>query len=144
MNFKFEQISTYPQSVKLALLFLVIAWSAHFLFMHSYFPDLFPLSMIYKQAIVGVLICIFVAMIKRWARMLCIFFNVALVGIYLLFVQLFFSRQSQFYQDGSYLTFVIFCLVCFGASTYYLLTGSSSQFFKTFAGTQSTDGADST
>ena len=135
MALPLENFRSYPSSVKLAVLFLVAGWGVHFLFIHTYFPEIFPLSMIYKQAGVGGLITLFVAMIKRWARMLCIFFNIAMIGIYLIFLQLFFSNQSHYYQNGSYLMFGAVCLVSFGASTYFLVTRECNQFFKTYGRT---------
>ena len=135
MGLQIEKFRTYPQSVKLAVIFLVIGWGVHFLFIHAYFPALFPLSMIYKQAIIGGLICLFVAMIKRWARMLCIFFNIAMIGIYLIFLQLFFSSQSHYYQNARYLLAGAICAASFIASTYFLVTRECNQFFKTYGRT---------
>ena len=132
MGLQLEKFRNYPQPVKLAIIFLVAGWGVHFLFIHAYFPEIFPLSMIYKQAAVGGLICLFVAMIKRWARMLCIFFNIAMIGIYMIFLQLFFSSESHYYQDGSYLLFGAVCMVSFIAATYFLVTRECNQFFKTY------------
>ena len=132
MGLQLEKFRTYPQSVKLAIIFLVAGWGVHFLFIHTYFPEIFPLGMIYKQAGVGGLITLFVAMIKRWARMLCIFFNIAMIGIYLIFLQLFFSSTSHYYQNGSYLLFGAVCMVSFMASTYFLVTRECNQFFKAY------------
>jgi len=132
MGFELVKFGTYPRTVKLAIVFLVAGWAVHFLFIHAYFPEIFPLSMIYKQVGVGALICLFVAMIKRWARMMCIFFNIAMIGIYLIFLQLFFSSQSHYYQDGSYLLVGAVCLGSFAAATYFLVTRECNQFFKTY------------
>ena len=132
MGFQFEKFRAYPRPVKLAAIFLVTGWGVHFLFIHSYFPEIFPFTMIYKQAIIAGLICLFVAMIKRWARMLCIFFNIAMIGIYLLFLQFFFSGQSHYYQDTRYLLLGVVCMASFIAATYFLLTRECNQFFKAY------------
>ena len=131
MGFQFEKFRAYPQTVKLAVIFLVAGWGMHFLFIRSYFPE-FSLSTIYKQVGVGFLICLFVALINRWARMMCIFFNIVLIAYYLWFCSFFFNSQTNYYQDRGYLLFGAVCLGSFIAATYFLLTRECNQFFKAY------------
>ena len=129
MGFEFGQIAGYPRVVKLALITLVAGWALHFLFLYRYFPDLLD----YRQPVVGVLICVFVAMIKRWARMLCIFFNIGVAGIDLFFgVLLFSSSKSAFAGDTVYLLSTLLPAAAFIASAVFLLTGECGRFFKAF------------
>jgi hypothetical protein len=131
MGFQFSQISSYPKKVKLAIMTLIAGWLLHFLFLYRYFPDL----SVYRQLVAGVVICVFVTMIKRWARMLCIFFNIAIAVIYLILGMLFFISKSVFAGNGVYLLLAACCLAAFAVSTFYLLTPECSQFFKAFGRT---------
>lgn len=134
MALQFEKFSAYPRAVKLAIACLVAGWAGHFLFIRSYFPGL-SLSTIYKQVGIGFLICLFVALINRWARMMCIFFNIVLIAYYLWFCSFFFNSQSNYYQHGGYLLFAAACLGSFVAATYFLLTRECNQFFKAYGRT---------
>ncbi len=129
MGFEFSQIGGYPKTVKWAITTLIAGWLLHFLFLYRYFPDLLN----YRQPVVGALICVFVVMIKRWARMLCIFFNIGVAGIDLFFgVLLFSSSKSAFAGDVVFLLSTFLPAAAFIASTVFLLTGECGHFFKTF------------
>jgi cytochrome bd-type quinol oxidase subunit 1 len=72
-------------------------------------------------------------MIKRWARMLCIFFNIGVAGIDLFFgLLLFSSSKSAFAGDTVYLLLAVFPAIAFIASTVFLLSSECGAFFKTF------------
>ena len=138
MGFQFSQISSYPKKVKLAIATLIAGWLLHFLFLYRYFPDLLQ----YRQLVVGVVICVFVVMIKRWARMLCIFFNVGVAGIDLFFgLLLFSSSKSAFAGDVAYLLSAVCPAAAFIASTVFLLSSECGTFFKTFEAAKESGGA---
>jgi hypothetical protein len=73
---------------------------------------------------VGVAICYCVASIRKWARRLCIFFNIIMVPMYLLFA-------IAFAQGGKTNLFILTALVAasFGLSLYYLLQKKTALFF---------------
>lgn len=132
MGFHFKHISRYPKQVKLAILTLIAGWLIHFLFLYLYLFSLLDSRQVVMQLGIGIAICFFVAMIKRWARMLCIFFNIGIMVIYLLLGQLFFRGTSVLTGNISFLLLAVCCLAAFAASTFYLLTSECSQFFKSF------------
>ena len=132
MGFQFEQIGSYPKRVKLAILTLIAGWVIHFLFLYLYLFSLLDSRQLLMQLGIGIAICVFVAMIKRWARMLCIFFNIGIAVIYLILGMLFFISDSAFSGNTVYVLLAAFCLASFAASTFYLLTPECNQFFKAF------------
>jgi len=129
MGFQFSQISSYPKKVKLAIMTLIAGWLLHFLFLYRYFPDL----SVYRQLVAGVVICVFVTMIKRWARMLCIFFNIVVAGADLFIgLPLFYVNSSALSGNIAFLLSTILPAAAFIASTVFLLTSECGAFFKTF------------
>ncbi len=75
----------YPAKVNLAILFLCLGWATHFLFYFTYLSDQFPPRTTYLQLGVGIGICVLVAAIKQWARRMCIFFNIGMIAMHLLY-----------------------------------------------------------
>ena len=125
----YQRFITYPRRVKLAMLTLIAGWALHFLFLWRYFPDLVD----YRQPVVAVVICVFVVMVKRWARMMCIFFNIGVAGIDLFFgVLLFSSSSSSLAGNMTFLMLAVCCAALFTASTVFLLTRECAGFFSSF------------
>lgn len=74
-----------PSSVRRAITALVVGWAAHYWFYFSVIADSQPERVTYLNLGVGIAICYCVAIIQRWARRLCIFFNLIMVAMYALF-----------------------------------------------------------
>lgn len=87
----------------------------------------FPVKTLYLQFGIGLAICYFVASINKWARSLCIFFNLAIIVLYLLIFYMYFSDNKY---DLTFLTALV--AVLFSISTFYLTRKESSQYFKTY------------
>ena len=79
----------------------------------------------YLMFTVGIAICFFVAGINKWARPLCIFFNIGIIGLY--GVLLYFQKPDF---DRNVLTVTV--LVLFGLSTYLLLRRDTIDYFRSF------------
>jgi len=113
-----------PSSVKKAIIFLLVGWAAHYVFFFGLIAEDQPEQVIYLQLGVGIGICYCVATIRKWARRLCIFFNIVMVPMYVLFT-------IAFTQGGkinlSILT--VFIAASFALSLYYLLKKETAQFF---------------
>lgn len=118
----------YPKKVNQAILCLVVAWALHFVF---YFLFLFDKAagmakIDYLQLGVGVGICVLVGQIKRWARMMCIFFNIGMIGMYAFVTYAFHSTEMN--KEAALLTTL--AVILFGLSTYLLLDREVARFFK--------------
>ena len=83
-----------------------------------------PLKTTYLQIGIGIGICYFVATLKRWARMLCLFFNIGIIALYFLYCLAFFQSNNQSMMILTLLTTILFIL-----STYFLLKKETAQFF---------------
>jgi hypothetical protein len=121
------EFKNYPASVKNAILFLLAGWICHYYFYFSFLVNEFPMRTTYMQIGIGVAICFFVVSVKRWARMLCIFFNIGIAALYLLYCAAFFNSGNL---NLTFLTGIT--LILFSISTYFLAVKESSQFFKTY------------
>ena len=124
VNIKFKE---YPTSVKMGISFLVAGWILHYFYFLKFLMSEFPIKTIYLQLGIGVSICYFVASINKWARSLCIFFNFAIIVLYLLIFYLHFSENKY---DLTFLAGLV--AVLFSISTYFLTRKESSQYFKTY------------
>ena len=124
LSIKFKE---YPTGVKMGILFLVAGWILHYLYFLKYLMSEFPVKTLYLQLGIGLAICYFVAGINKWARSLCIFFNFAIIVLYLLIFYLYFSGNKY---DLTFLAALI--AVLFSISTYFLAGKESSQYFKTY------------
>jgi len=113
-----------PSSVKKAIIFLLVGWAAHYVFFFGLIAEDQPEQVIYLQLGVGIGICYCVATIRKWARRLCIFFNIVMVPMYVLFA-------IAFTQGGKINLFILtaFIAASFGLSLYYLLKKETAQFF---------------
>ena len=117
----------YPRQVKLAILFLCLAWLLHYVF---YFVYLFDRAAglqntEYLQLGVGAGICVIVAGIKRWARMMSIFFNVGMLGMYL-FLAFVYNKMEN--REAAVLAALVFVL--YALATVFLLNRQVADYFK--------------
>lgn len=113
-----------PDSVKKAIIALLIGWAAHYIFYFGFIAEDQPERVTYLQLGVGIGICYCVATIRKWARRLCIFFNIVMVPMYLLFA-------IAFAQGGKIGLFALtaFTMLAFAVSLYSLLKKETAQFF---------------
>lgn len=117
----------YPTSVKRAILFLAIGWILHYVYYFGFLPGGELTRIDYLQLGVGVAICYFVASINKWARALCIFFNIGIMVLYLI-------PFAVHIQKGNIALYLFTALVIFlfGLSTYYLSRKETTQYFKEY------------
>lgn len=115
----------YPKKVNLAILFLFLGWALHYYFYFTYIGNQDPPKTIYLQLGVGIGICVLVAAIKQWARMMCIFFNIGIIAMYLLLTFNYHLLGKRFEAVVTGLVVLLFSL-----ATYWLLTGEVRRFFQ--------------
>ena len=113
-----------PPSVKNAIIALLAGWIAHYLFYFGVIAEDQSERVTYLQLGVGIGICYCVVTIRKWARRLCIFFNIVMVPMYFLF-------SIAFAQGGKISLFALtaFISLAFAASLYFLLKKETAQFF---------------
>ena len=113
-----------PPSVKKAIIFLLIGWAAHYIFYFGFIAKDQAERVTYLNLGVGIAICYCVATIRKWARKLCIFFNIVMVPMYLLFA-------IAFAQGGKIDLFALTAstAVAFAFSLYFLLKKETALFF---------------
>jgi hypothetical protein len=123
---KIAEFGSYPKSVRYAILFLCAGWLGHYGFYFYYYHTM-GIEMAAKDTIlmlaVGIGICYLVADLKIWARRLCLFFNIGLIGFYSLLALHFFPDRGRL----GLFTGLIAGL--FAVSTYYLLLNQTSSFY---------------
>jgi len=124
ISVKFKE---YPTSVKMGISFLIAGWILHYFYFLKFLMSEFPIKTLYLQLGIGVSICYFVASINKWARSLCIFFNFAIIVLYLFFSMLYINNSKY---DSAFFTVLV--VVLFSISTFYLTRKESSQYFKTY------------
>jgi hypothetical protein len=119
-----EKWDSMPLVVKKAVIFLLVGWAAHYVFYFGLIAEGQPEQVTYLQLGVGVGICYCVATTRKWARRLCIYFNIVMVPMYVLFT-------IAFTQGGkiNLAIFNAFIAASFGLSLYYLLQKETAQFF---------------
>lgn len=113
-----------PPSVRNAIVALLVGWAAHYIFYFGFIAEDQAERVTYLQLGVGIGICYCVATIRKWARKLCIFFNIVMVPMYLLFA-------IAFAQGGKINLFSLtaFTAVAFAFSLYSLLKKETALFF---------------
>ena len=121
------KFNEYPTGVKMGIWFLIAGWVLHYFYFLKFLMGEFPVKTLYLQLGIGVAICYFVASINKWARSLCIFFNFAIMVLYLFYCILYFNLSKY---DLAFLTALV--VVLFSISTYFLTRKESSQYFKTY------------
>ena len=119
-----HQVKIRPAAVKYGIIFLISGWLCHYAFYFMHFAGEMPAKTTYLQLGVGIGICYFVTAIKRWARMLCLFFNIGIIALYGLYC-------LAFFQSGQYNLMLLtgLIVVLFLISTYFLLQKETAQFF---------------
>jgi len=119
-----EKWGSMPLVVKKAIIFLLVGWAAHYVFYFGFIAEDQPERVTYLNLGVGIGICYCVATIRKWARRLCIFFNIVMVPMYVLFT-------IAFTQGGKINLSILtaFIAASFALSLYYLLKKETAQFF---------------
>lgn len=113
-----------PPSARNAVISLLIGWAAHYIFYFGFIAEDQPERVTYLNLGVGIGICYCVATIRKWARRLCIYFNIVMVPMYALFA-LAFARGNK---PGLFALTTITALA-FAFSLYSLLKKETAQFF---------------
>ncbi len=113
-----------PPGAKIAIASLICGWVLHIAVYFHLFPDDLTDRTFFLQLLVGVGICYGVATGRRWARMLCVFFNIGIVALYALLSLAF--VQSDAWGDAG-LSALIAGL--FAVSALFLLRADSARFF---------------
>ncbi|MCU0561137.1 MAG: hypothetical protein MUD16_13215 [Desulfobacterales bacterium] len=113
-----------PAGAKAAIAALFVGWALHLaVYFHSFTADMTDRT-VFLQLVVGAGICCAVATGRRWARMLCVFFNIGIVALYALFSLALFQSAEW---GQACLTALI--AVIFTVATVFLLTRGSARFF---------------
>jgi uncharacterized membrane protein len=133
-----DHLSKRPIAVNYGIIFLICGWLCHYAFYFMHFAQEMPSKTTYLQLGVGLGICFFVVRLKRWARMLCLFFNLGIIALYALYC-------LAFFQSGKYnpMIFTGLIAILFLISTYFLLKKETAQFYAAAdpdAGRQKTSG----
>ncbi len=111
-----------PPSVKNGLTVLLLAWGWHFITLYRFFLNG---KIPGNQIVIGGLVCLFVFLLKNWARVLCIVCNILIVFMYLFVGASFYSKGNIYFGLIALMNVSLFSL-----ATYFLAIGSSSAFFK--------------
>lgn len=137
----------YPPVVRNAILFLVAGWAVHYYFFFTHLETLLfsdiasgsqPDRTTYLQLGVGICICFFVAAINRWARALCLWFNLIIIVTYALLFMI-------FLQQGEMMPIILTALIAFlfVMATVYLLNKRTAEFFSSYGYTDGDDSRES-
>jgi hypothetical protein len=119
-----QKWAALPLVVKKAIIWLMAGWAAHYIFYFGFIAEGQPERVTYLNLGVGIAICYCVATIRKWARRLCIYFNIIMVVMYTLFTIAFVKGGK-----GNLLILTALTAASFGFSLYYLLQKETSLFF---------------
>ena len=111
-----------PPSVKNGLTILVLAWVWHFITLYRFFLNG---QVPGNQIVIGLFVCVFVFLLKNWARVLCIVCNILIILMYLFVGASFYSSGKVYFGLIALMNVSLFSL-----ATYFLAIGSSSSFYK--------------
>jgi hypothetical protein len=119
-----QKWDSMPPIIKKAIICLLVGWAAHYIFYFGFIAEDQSERVTYLQLGVGIGICYCVATIRKWARRMCIFFNIVMVPMYFLFA-------IAFAQGGKIDLFALtaFTAVAFAFSLYFLLKKETALFF---------------
>ena len=119
-----QKWDSMPPVVKKAIICLLVGWAAHYIFYFGFIAEDQSERVTYLQLGVGIGICYCVATVIKWARRMCIFFNIVMVPMYFLFA-------IAFAQGGKIDLFALtaFTALAFAFSLYFLLKKETAQFF---------------
>jgi len=111
-----------PLSVKNGLTVLMLAWGWHLITLYYFFLKDGNHG---KHIVTGLLVCLFVFLLKNWGRVLCIVCNILIVAMYILVGASFYSSGKIYFGLIALMNVSLFSL-----ATYFLAIGSSAAFFK--------------
>ncbi len=111
-----------PQSVKSGLTVLGLAWVWHFITLYRFFLNG---QIPGNQIVIGTLVCLFVFLMKNWARILCIVCNILIMLMYLFVGASFYAKGNIYFGLIALMNVALFSLV-----TYFLMLGSSAAYYK--------------
>lgn len=121
----------YPPGVRNALGLLLGGWISLFAFLAHIewsFPGRFTQANVLRLLVVGLGICYCVVKIKPWARKLCIFFNIGIIGLNLFFLII--RLTALGISSPALSAHALLNVMLFGYCTYFLLIEETTRFFK--------------
>ncbi len=121
-----EKFRTSPASFKKGFYFLIGAWLTHFIFVYLFFTkggEAIPDKILMQQAAIGGLMALFLFMIKKWARVLCILCNILIVVLYAAVFLIVYTNKM--FSSLCVLTTILFII-----STYFLAIKDTAQYFR--------------
>ncbi len=131
MQLKEQLFFKSPPTVRKAFVFLAAAWVSLLAFVYHInfsFPGTIHPNNAVRVALVGIGIGYFVFRIKPWARTLCIFFNIGIIGINALFIAI---RVTSLGLTSPALTLhALLSALLFGLSAYFLLLEPTARFYR--------------
>lgn len=119
--------STFPSSAKKGIVFLLLGWAGHFLFIYTFFEAFeveFGQQLWLQQFIIALVVCFFTIRVRNWARVLCIVCNFMIIALYLFVTALFFTSRIGFAMHAAANA------ILFSLSTFFLFMRDTSDFFK--------------
>jgi hypothetical protein len=122
-----KRFAQLPKTVKMALITLMAAWLAHFLFLFSVFSQHLSQNMLIQHAGLALLSCFIVAKLKNWARIICVAGNCIVLLHYL---QILFIGITGARLGMDLIGLAALNLILFGLASFFLLVPASSDFFK--------------
>lgn len=117
--------NTFPNSAKNGVLFLLLGWTTHFIFLYVVFGEGLESDIWLQQSIIAILVCFFTIRVRNWARVLAVVANLLIILVYLFAIAYLYSIYL--------INFSIFALVnviLFSISSYFLLKRETADFFK--------------
>jgi len=124
LSVKFNQ---YPGIVKWTLLFLIAGWALHLIFYFNFMEGQITERNAYLMVGIGAAICYFTAAINRWARAMCLFFNIGIIGLYLILTLAFLNSGRI-----EHAAFTAVVVAIFIAATILLFLPETRNFFHSF------------
>jgi hypothetical protein len=121
MTVELSKLRAMPQNAKRAVAFMLVGWV--WLIISVYW--VFDPSSVVKFLISGAIVCWFMLSLKNWARMLGLFCACTVILYCGVFGALFFLAGEM-----KAALIAVVNVILFGVSGYYLLTKSTTAFFK--------------
>lgn len=131
MTFKLLAFLDSPPTVRNAIGYLLGGWLSIYAFVAHIewsFPGRFTQANVLRLIVVGLGICYCLLRFKPWARKMCIFFNIGVVGVNLAF--LFVRIYALGLTSPALTVHALLNAVLFGFSTYFLIHPETASFFK--------------